>query len=45
MISHTHVGVNDFDRAFRFYSTLMKVSGLRLRFEERTQEWARLAAS
>ena len=32
MFSHVFIGVNDFDRAFAFYSALGKTLGLQLRF-------------
>ena len=32
MISHVHVGVTDFDRAFVFYSSVMDALGLYLNF-------------
>src|SRR5471032_447019 len=32
MFSHVFIGVNDFDRAFEFYSALGKTLGLQLRF-------------
>ena len=40
MISHTHIGVDDFERAMRFYMALMEVLGLRLRFNEPANAWA-----
>ena len=40
MISHVFVGITDFDRAFKFYSALMNVLGLRLKFSEADQHWA-----
>jgi catechol 2,3-dioxygenase-like lactoylglutathione lyase family enzyme len=40
MLSHVFVGVNDFDRAFRFYSTLMKELGHALKFCEPDKPWA-----
>ena len=40
MISHIFIGVNDFDRAFEFYSALMRELGHQLRFCERDQPWA-----
>ena len=35
MISHVHVGVTDFDRAFAFYSEVMEALGFPLKFCER----------
>jgi catechol 2,3-dioxygenase-like lactoylglutathione lyase family enzyme len=40
MLSHVHLGVSDFDRAFAFYSGLMQQLGYPLRFCERDQPWA-----
>ena len=40
MISHVHVGVTDFDRAFVFYSGVMEALGLTLKFCERERPWA-----
>src|SRR5688572_16021389 len=40
MISHVHVGVNDFERAFAFYSVVMDALGLPLKFSERDRPWA-----
>jgi catechol 2,3-dioxygenase-like lactoylglutathione lyase family enzyme len=40
MISHVFVGVTDFDRAFKFYTSVMEVLGLKLRFCERDRPWA-----
>jgi catechol 2,3-dioxygenase-like lactoylglutathione lyase family enzyme len=40
MISHVTIGITDFDRAFRFYSTLMNALGLKLKFCEADQYWA-----
>jgi hypothetical protein len=34
MLSHTHLGVNDFDRAFDFYSKIMGALGCPLKFFE-----------
>ncbi|HMS27949.1 MAG TPA: VOC family protein [Burkholderiaceae bacterium] len=34
MFSHIHTGVNDFERAFAFYSVVLKELGLVLRFKE-----------
>jgi len=40
MISHVHVGVTDFDRAFVFYSGVMDALGFPLKFCERDRPWA-----
>ena len=40
MLSHVYLGVNDFERAFAFYSPLMAVLGLTLRFRDDTRPWA-----
>ena len=40
MISHVHVGVTDFERAFAFYSGVMDALGLSLKFCERDRPWA-----
>ncbi len=40
MISHVHVGVTDFDRAFVFYAGVMDVLGFPLKFCERDRPWA-----
>jgi catechol 2,3-dioxygenase-like lactoylglutathione lyase family enzyme len=40
MISHTFIGITDFDRAFRFYSGIMDVLGLKLKFREAETPWA-----
>ena len=40
MISHVHVGVTDFDRAFVFYSNVMDALGFPLMFCERERPWA-----
>jgi catechol 2,3-dioxygenase-like lactoylglutathione lyase family enzyme len=40
MISHTFIGVHDFDRAFAFYSALMRELGHTLKFCERDKPWA-----
>ena len=34
MLSHVHIGITDFDRAYEFYSSLMRELGLRQRFCE-----------
>jgi catechol 2,3-dioxygenase-like lactoylglutathione lyase family enzyme len=38
MLSHVTIGISDFPRAFAFYSTLMEVLDLPLRFSE--PEWS-----
>ena len=38
MFSHIHTGVTDFDRAFAFYSMVLKELGLALRFKEADQD-------
>ena len=40
MISHTFIGVNDFDRAVSFYTAVMDALGLQLRFHEKDTQWA-----
>ena len=40
MISHVHVGIGDFDRAFAFYATVLDVLGLKLKFKEPDKGWA-----
>lgn len=40
MISHVCVGVNDFDRAFAFYSAVMAALGHELKFCEESAHWA-----
>ncbi|GGE10003.1 hypothetical protein GCM10011390_31320 [Aureimonas endophytica] len=40
MISHVHVGIADFDRAFAFYEILMASLGFELRFREPDKGWA-----
>lgn len=40
MISHVCVGVNDFDKAFAFYSKVMSALGHELKFCERDRPWA-----
>lgn len=34
MISHVHVGIGDFERAFAFYSVVLPGLGLELKFKE-----------
>jgi len=45
MLSHVHIGVNDFDRAFAFYHSLMKELGFALKFSELDRPWAGWASS
>ena len=40
MISHVHVGVDDFGRAFAFYDAVLPVLGLALRFRDADKGWA-----
>ncbi len=40
MLSHVHIGVKDFDRAFAFYAGLMRELGYPLRFCEPERPWA-----
>jgi catechol 2,3-dioxygenase-like lactoylglutathione lyase family enzyme len=40
MFSHTFIGVNQFERALSFYTSLMEVLGNRLRFCDRERPWA-----
>ena len=40
MISHVHVGVDDFERAFAFYSAVLPELGLALKFKEPENGWA-----
>lgn len=40
MISHVHVGVDDFGRAFAFYDAVLPVLGLALRFRDPDKGWA-----
>lgn len=40
MLSHVHVGITDFDRAFAFYSAVMDALGYPLRFRESEKSWA-----
>jgi catechol 2,3-dioxygenase-like lactoylglutathione lyase family enzyme len=39
MISHVHVGVADFPRAWRFYEAVMPLLGLKVRFTEPDKGW------
>ena len=40
MISHTHLGITDFDRAFAFYDQVLSTLGLVLKFSEPENAWA-----
>jgi catechol 2,3-dioxygenase-like lactoylglutathione lyase family enzyme len=40
VLSHVFIGVNDFGRAFEFYSGLMNELGLVLKFKDAEQPWA-----
>jgi catechol 2,3-dioxygenase-like lactoylglutathione lyase family enzyme len=40
MLSHIHIGINDFDRALSFYSPIMKALNLELKFSDPSQSWA-----
>ncbi|WP_369943975.1 VOC family protein [Xanthomonas medicagonis] len=40
MLSHAHLGVNDFPAAFAFYAPLLQVLGLQLQFRDDTRGWA-----
>jgi len=40
MISHVFIGVDDFERAFRFYSPIMRTLGFALKFLEPDYPWA-----
>lgn len=40
MISHVHLGVTDFARAFDFYAKVLGALGLNLRFTEPDKAWA-----
>jgi catechol 2,3-dioxygenase-like lactoylglutathione lyase family enzyme len=40
MLSHVHIGITDFPRAFAFYSALMETLGYPLRFNESGKSWA-----
>ncbi|HVJ43886.1 MAG TPA: VOC family protein [Dongiaceae bacterium] len=39
MLSHVHIGVADFERAYRFYSAVTAELGLVLRFCEQEKSW------
>jgi catechol 2,3-dioxygenase-like lactoylglutathione lyase family enzyme len=40
LISHTHLGVADFERAYAFYAQFMPELGLVLKFSDPAQGWA-----
>ena len=40
MLSHVHLGVSDFSRAFTFYTCLMEELGFMLKFSEPAKPWA-----
>ncbi|HWK43193.1 MAG TPA: VOC family protein [Stellaceae bacterium] len=40
MLSHVHIGITDFPRAFAFYSRIMATLGYPLRFSEPENAWA-----
>ena len=40
MISHVHVGIGDFARAWRFYNAILPLLGLEVRFNEPDRGWA-----
>ncbi|ALP65967.1 VOC family protein [Paraburkholderia caribensis] len=40
MLSHVFIGVNDFERAFAFYSAVLAELGLALKFREEDRPWA-----
>lgn len=40
MLSHVYIGVNNFDRAFTLYSSLMNELGLVLKFSDPAKSWA-----
>jgi catechol 2,3-dioxygenase-like lactoylglutathione lyase family enzyme len=40
MLSHVHIGVADFHRAFTFYTGVMDALGFPLRFSEPEKSWA-----
>ena len=40
MISHVHVGIDDFDRAVAFYDAVLPVLGLAPRFRDPAKGWA-----
>ena len=40
MLSHVHVGITDYQRAFSFYAAVMDTLGLSLKFAEAENQWA-----
>lgn len=40
MISHVHIGITDFPRAFAFYGAVMEALGYPLRFNDAEKSWA-----
>jgi len=40
MISHVHIGITDFERAFDFYQGVMQELGFALKFSEPEKAWA-----
>ncbi|HMH66065.1 MAG TPA: VOC family protein [Rhizomicrobium sp.] len=40
MISHTHLGITDFERALAFYAAVMKPLGHVLKFSDAQKPWA-----
>ncbi len=40
MLSHVYIGINDFPRAFAFYSDVLKALGLTLKFSDPDKRWA-----
>jgi catechol 2,3-dioxygenase-like lactoylglutathione lyase family enzyme len=40
MLSHVHIGISDFPRAFAFYSAVMEALSFPLRFSEADKAWA-----
>ncbi len=40
MISHVHIGADDFETALRFYSAVLPTLGWRSRFIDRQRPWA-----
>jgi catechol 2,3-dioxygenase-like lactoylglutathione lyase family enzyme len=39
MLSHVHVGVADFPRAWRFYQSVLPLLGLAVRFSDPDKQW------
>ena len=40
MLSHVHIGISDFERAFAFYCGVMSELGFTLKFSEPEKQWA-----